>query len=83
MTLHRPSDELLDRLAADYALGTMRGGARRRFERAMGQDARLAQAAMRWQQRLLPLDAGLPSAPAGVALWARIEREAFRGAGAV
>ncbi|MCA0239404.1 MAG: anti-sigma factor [Proteobacteria bacterium] len=80
MTIHRPSDELIDRLAADYALGTMSGGARRRFERALREDARVAQAVMRWQQRLLPLDARLPPAPAGAALWARIERQAFGGA---
>jgi anti-sigma-K factor RskA len=80
MTSHRPSDELIERLAAEYALGTMTGGARRRFERAMRDDVRVAQAAMRWQQRLLPLDARLPPAPAGAALWARIERQAFGGA---
>lgn len=82
MTVHRPSDELIERLAAEYALGTMTGGARRRFERAMRDDARVAQAVMRWQQRLLPLDARLAPAPAGAALWARIERQAFGGAAA-
>lgn len=80
MTAHRPSAELVDRLAADYALGTMRGGARRRFERAMRDDLSVAAAVMRWQQRLLPLDAATPPLPAGDALWSRIERQAFGGA---
>lgn len=77
MTAHRPSAELVDRLAADYALGTMRGGARRRFEQAMRSDARVAQAVLQWQQRLLPLDDRLAPLAAGDALWARIERQAF------
>ncbi|MFO1327284.1 MAG: anti-sigma factor [Rubrivivax sp.] len=79
-TRHRLSPELVDRLAADYALGTMTGGARRRFERAMRDDAGVAAAVMRWQQRLLPLDAATPPQRAGDALWARIERQAFGAA---
>lgn len=77
MSAHRPTPELIDRLAAEYTLGTMRGGARRRFERALRDDAAVAAAVMRWQQRLLPLDAGVAPLPAGDALWARIERQAF------
>lgn len=80
MSTHRPSADLLDRLAADYALGTMRGGARRRFERAMHDDPRVARAVLQWQQRLLPLDATVAPLPAGDALWARIERQAFGAA---
>lgn len=80
MTAHRPSPELVDRLAAEYALGTMTGGARRRFERAMREDLAVAVAVMRWQQRLLPLDAATPPRAAGDALWARIERQAFGAA---
>ncbi|MBK7263382.1 MAG: anti-sigma factor [Rubrivivax sp.] len=74
---HRPSAELIDRLAADYVLGTMKGGARRRFEGALQTELRLAQAVMQWQQRLLPLHAGAQPLPAGDALWARIEQQAF------
>ena len=77
---HRPTSELIDRLAADYVVGTMKGGARRRFEAAMQADPAVARAVMRWQERLLPLDAGVQPLPAGEALWSRIERQAFGGA---
>ena len=79
MSIHRPSPELLDRLAAEYALGTMRGGARRRVARALATEPAWAQAVMAWQQRLLPLDEHVAPLPAGDALWSRIERQAFGG----
>jgi anti-sigma-K factor RskA len=77
MSIHRPSPELLDRLAAEYALGTMRGGARRRVAKALATEPAWAQAVMAWQQRLLPLDEHVAPLPAGDALWSRIERHAF------
>ena len=77
MSIHRPTPELLDRLAAEYALGTMRGGARRRVSKALASEPAWAQAVMRWQQQLLPLDAHVTPLPAGEALWRRIEVQAF------
>ena len=82
MSIHRPSPELIERLAAEYALGTMRGGARRRLAKALPHEPQWAQAVMRWQQRLLPLDAGVVPQTAGTDLWRRIEQQAF-GAAAV
>ena len=38
--------ELLDRLAASYALGTLRGGARRRFESLAREHATVRAAAL-------------------------------------
>ena len=43
--------ELLDRLAAAYALGTLRGGARRRFEQHARDHAQVRAAALLWQGR--------------------------------
>src|SRR3954470_2883103 len=43
--------DLLDRLAAAYALGTLRGGARRRFEAQARQSPTLRAAALAWQER--------------------------------
>ena len=67
---HKPA--LQERLAAEYALGTLRGRARRRMERWMREDAALARAVAEWEARLAPLAAGvLPVAPPG-RVWARI-----------
>jgi anti-sigma-K factor RskA len=79
MNWHR-SPPLLDRLAAEYALGTLHGGARRRFEAVMQAHPDVARAAARWQERLEPMDADLPPLPAGDALWERIEQRAFGNA---
>ena len=43
--------DLLDRLAASYALGTLRGGARRRFETLAREHATVRAAALVWQTR--------------------------------
>lgn len=69
--------ELLDRLAAEHALGTMTGGARRRFDAVMQREPDVARAAARWAARLQPMDARTPAAAAGPALWQRIEQRAF------
>jgi anti-sigma-K factor RskA len=65
--------ELRERLAAEYALGTLRGRARARLRRWMREDAALARAVAEWEARLSPLaEAVLPvSAPARV--WSEIE----------
>lgn len=42
-------------LAAEYALGTLRGGARRRFERWLLDDQGLRADVAAWSERLLPL----------------------------
>jgi len=44
--------ELADRLAAAYALGSLRGGARRRFETLARQSPTLRATALVWQERL-------------------------------
>lgn len=76
MNWHR-HPELLDRLAADYVVGTMRGGARRRFEATMQLHAEVARAAARWEQRLEPLGHALPALQPPQALWDRIEARSF------
>lgn len=51
----RGNDTLRDRLAAEYVLGTLRGGARRRFEAWMYSDAALRILVREWEQHLLPM----------------------------
>ncbi|ACL73710.1 conserved hypothetical protein [Thioalkalivibrio sulfidiphilus HL-EbGr7] len=44
--------ELRERLSAEYALGTLRGAARRRFERLMARDSELSARVAAWEERL-------------------------------
>lgn len=46
---------LQQKLAAEYVLGTLRSGARRRFETWMRQDAALQQVVREWQGNLMPM----------------------------
>src|SRR5689334_15559422 len=64
--------ELADALAAEYVLGTMRAGARRRFEALLPAHVGLRRATTAWQERLLPLtEAIAPVEPPGE-VWRRI-----------
>jgi anti-sigma-K factor RskA len=60
-------------LAAEYALGTLRGAARRRFERLMGERPEWREEAERWSQRLAGLAAGVPEVDPPPRLWSRIQ----------
>lgn len=64
--------ELLDRLAAAYALGTLRGGARRRFETLARERAPVRAAALVWQSRMLSVNELQTPAQAPAAVWTRI-----------
>ncbi|PQA79073.1 anti-sigma factor domain-containing protein [Rhodoferax sp. TS-BS-61-7] len=65
--------ELLDRLASNYALGTLRGGARRRFEAMAREQAPVRAAALIWQSRLASLNELQPQAQPSGAVWTRID----------
>ena len=53
--------ELNDQLAAEYALGTLRGPARRRFERRLSDDTYLRDLAEDWELRLNLLAESAPA----------------------
>jgi anti-sigma-K factor RskA len=58
------NEQFREGLAAEYALGTLRGAARRRFERSLKDDPQLRRLVADWQARLAPLDdAAAPIAP--------------------
>ena len=65
--------ELADRLAAEYVLGTLTGGARRRFEALLPAHPALRLAVAAWEQRLLPM--ALKSEPVQPAarVWTGVE----------
>jgi len=64
---------LMEQLAASYALGTLRGGARRRFETLARDNATLRAAALVWQSRLASVAELQPQAAPSPAVWTRIE----------
>ncbi len=69
------SDTLKQALAAEYALGTLRGPARRRFERLLSGRADLRDEVRYWERRLAGLRHGFdPVAPRDV-VWASIARQ--------
>lgn len=64
---------LMDQLAASYALGTLRGGARRRFETLARDNATLRAAALVWQSRLASVAELQPQVAPSPVVWKRIE----------
>jgi anti-sigma-K factor RskA len=67
--------ELADRLAAAYGLGTLRGGARRRFEAQARRSPALRAAALAWQERFAAMTELQPGEAPSPNVWKRIEIE--------
>lgn len=64
---------LLEQLAASYALGTLRGGARRRFETLARNDTSIRAVSFVWQGRMASLVELQASTVPDSAVWKRIE----------
>ena len=64
---------LADLLAAQYVAGTLRGGARRRFESLLPAHPALRGAVASWQARLMPLTEALPPVTPPPTVWRAIE----------
>ncbi len=69
--------ERLERLAREYALGTLAGPARRRFERVLRQTPVAMRAVGAWQERLSGLAGAVPSMQPGESVWRRLEERLF------
>ncbi len=65
---------LADALAAEYVAGTLRGGARRRFEALLPGHPVLRAAVAEWQDGLMPLTAVLEEQAPPANTWNRIEQ---------
>ena len=65
--------ELLQRVAAAYALGTLRAGARRRFEAIAREQPTVRSAAIEWQTRVASLNELQAGAEPGPQVWTRIQ----------
>ena len=75
----RPAAGWRERVAADYAIGSLQGTARRAFERSRERDARFCQAADMWESKLALLTEFLPDPGAPPRhVWSRIEQEIGR-----
>lgn len=75
MDYGRPA--LVDRLAAEHVLGTLRGPARRRFESLLPAHPAMRAAVAAWQRRLVPLCATVKPVPPSARVWAGIEHRLF------
>jgi len=71
VNIDRP--ELLDRLASEYVVGTLQGGARRRFQRLLRRDASVQRAVQSWERRLTPLAAQLSAPMPSARVWTGIQ----------
>lgn len=65
--------DLPERLGAEYALGTLRGGARRRFEALLPSHPALRASVDAWERRLLPMALKAEPIAPPQAVWAGIE----------
>jgi len=65
--------QLLDQLAAGYALGTLRGGARRRFETLARESATVRASALIWQERFASITELQAAQAPSPNVWKRIE----------
>ena len=71
------SPERLERLACEYALGTLAGPARRRFERLLRQAPAAMRAVGAWQERLGRLAGAVPAMQPRESVWRRLEKRLF------
>src|SRR5258708_10704353 len=66
--------EIIDRLASEYVLGTLRGPARRRFERWRASTPLVDQRCRFWEERLMRLAKDLTPVQPPAHVWPAIQR---------
>lgn len=70
----RHNELLREKLASEYVLGTLKGGARRRFQSWLTEDAALRRSVAEWQDRLCPLAEWSPPVVPSAHIWRGIEK---------
>ncbi len=70
--------QLRDRLASEYALGTLHGPARKRFARLLRDDADLSRTVLEWQERLAPIAQAVAPVNPPKRVWRKIEQRIQR-----
>ena len=71
--MRKLSEDLAHRLAAEHALGTLRGRARARFEAIARSDPAVEAIRRRWETALAPLAQRVPDVEPPARVWDRIE----------
>lgn len=66
---------LLDALCGEYLVGTLRGAARRRFERSLREEPQVAQRLRYWQGVVAPRYTKMIETQPSARIWDRLERE--------
>ncbi len=69
------NEKLLERLSSEYALGTLKGGARRRFEKLLPASPVLRRAVAEWQDRLVPMAEFAPVAHPSPQVWRKLVQQ--------
>lgn len=65
----------LDALCGEYLLGTLRGAARRRFERALREEPQVALRLLRWEHLFAPRYSEMIGMEPSPSLWKRLDHE--------
>lgn len=68
------NQQLIDMLAAEYTLGTLKGAARRRFQRLMFSSERVREATWMWEQHLNNLASSIKAIPPDGHVWEVISK---------
>ena len=76
----RDKPDLRQRLAAEYALGTLRGRARERLKRWLPDDPELAREVAQWEARLSPMAGAVRPVTPPRRVWGEIEQRIGGGA---
>ena len=69
------NEKLVERLSGEYALGTLKGGARRRFDGLLVNSPVLRRAVAEWQDRLVPMAQFAPVEKPSPQVWRKLAQQ--------